>query len=773
MNWKTTATLLGIAAAFVLYFNFVENKQPGTRENNGNATRVFAFNRDEVDGLVVTNHDLKVDLRRDDKHQWTMKSPYADRGDQTLISELFTDLESARSQDHFNVKADDKAKLQEYGLQNARIRLQVIPKGGTKPQEILFGNDTAIEGRTYLQIAGQDVVFVVPDELKKLLQKDVNAWRDHRLTDLVATDVTKAVVKNPAGEIELVRDGEHWRLAKPLAARADDKKVNDLVSQVANLTVQSFVGDDKADATSYGLAEPRATVTLATAADPQGRELMIGSAPGDAKPATPGAAAVAAATGAVPTPTPDPKLADSVYARYPARQSIYTVPKSVESFLTLKPADLRDHQLARVNADMVDRIRITPAGGQPFTVAHNKDKTWSLVGAPAGTPPANSAETDRLINTITSTQVDRFVADSASDLATYGLDHPALQVKFLSVASENTAESNAGEKTIATVDFGKADGDNTFARVEEEPFIVSVPTTAAEAVSTDPIQWRNVNIFAADPEKVSSLEIQGKDRPDLALTRADKSGWTLTKGEGPLDTGKAQSIVNTLAKLHAVRWAGALKPTYGLDHPTVALTFATANDPKGGGKLLLGGMSPEQMGYARVEGQDGAFLLSRPDFETLTAGITPTAVPAPTPVPTPTAVPAPTPEPALMPEPTPTPAATPAPTPVPTATPVPTPMPTATPEATPVSTPMPTAMPVPTPEATPTATPMATPTPTPEATPPPTPAATPMPATPVPTPESTPTPTPTPVDTPAPTPMATPSPMPTPADVPAPAPIPS
>ena len=731
MNWKTTLIMLAAAGALLLFFHFYENNQPGSGDIAQNATRVFVFNRDEVDGLVVTNHDLKVDLRRNAQHQWTMKSPYADRADQTLISELFTDLESARREDVFPVKADDKAKLQEYGLQNPRVRLQIVPRGTTKPTEVLFGNDTPVEGRTYLELAGQDRVYVVPDELKKVLQKEVNAWRDHRLTDLVATEVTRAVVKNPAGEIELQRDGDHWRLAKPLSARANDTKVNDLVSQVANLNIESFVGDDKAADASYGLADPRGTVTLYTAADPKGRELFLGASPETAKPASPGEAAVNAAIGAAPTPTPNPKLADSVYVRYPDRQSIYTVSKSIDSLLTLKPADLRDRQLARVNADLVDRIRITPADGKAFAVAHNKDKTWSLVGAPAGTPPANAAEADRLLSAITTAQVADFVADSASDLAKYGLDKPTLQVRFLSVASENTAESNAGEKPVATVDFGQTEGANVYARVEEDPFVVAVPAAVPAAIAADPLQWQDVNIFRADPEKVSSLEIAVPGRPAVALTRADKGGWTLSKGEGPLDTAKAQSIVNTLARLHAVRWVGAARPPYGLDNPAETLTFATGNDPKGGGKLMLGGLSPEQMGYARVEGREGAFLVSRPDYETLTASPVPVPTPAPTPTPAATPVAKATPAPSAPPEPVVMPVA---PVPTPTATPTPTPTPT----------PMPTETPAPTATPTPAATPAAVITPTPSL---PAPEATPAPTV-IPAPSSSPVATPT--DIPAP-----------------------
>lgn len=749
MNWKPTLVLLVIAAAFYAFFNFYENKQPGTRELGQNAGVVFAYDRNQVDGLVVTDHDTKIDLHRGESNHWNMRAPVADRADGPLIEEVMTDLESMRKVDTITASFLSKTKLADYGLQTPREKLAVTDNKG-KTTEFLFGNETAIEGKVYLQVTGGGDVFVVNDDLKKLLQKDVNSWRDHRLTNLIATDVTKLVVKNPAGEIELQRDADHWKLVKPLAARADDAKVNDLVSQVATLNIKSFVADDKADAGSYGLAEPRGTVTLFTAKDPKGVELMIGGSPADlAKPTPSPAPAVS------PAATPDAKLADTVYARMPARQSIYAVPNTINAFVTLKPTDLRDRHLVRLNPDTVDRIKLAPAGRAPFTLGR-KDKVWTILGA---TPaqPVDAAAPDRLMQSLGNATVTDFVTDSASDLAKYGLDKPTLQVTFSSFASENTAESNAGEKPLATVAFGKTDGANVFARLEDEPFVVSVPQTLLTDIPADPLAWQPVTIFQADPDKVTSLEIKANDRPDLALTRPEKGAWTVAnKATGTLDASKAQSVAGVLARLRAVRWVGAAKPEFGLDAPVETLTFATSGDSKINGRLLLGKATPDSLHYAQADGKQGAFLINQPDYEVLTGPLVPLPMPAlaVAPAPAPAATPTPTP--------TPMPTATAEPTPAVTSTPVPTPMPTATPA---------------TPEPTPTATPMSVPTATPELSPmaASTPTATPEPtatATPIPTPTPTPTPapaSPTPgaIKTPAPSATATPV-VATPADIPAP-----
>ncbi len=727
MNWKPTVILLAIAAALYFFFAYYEVKQPNTHDATANAARLTTLERSDIDGLVITDRDIKIDIRRD-VDRWAMKSPLADRADTTLVEQLLTSLETTHKEDTISSGDVSKGKLSDYGLQSPHEKLQIVPHDG-KPVEMDFGSETAVDGKTYMQVAGQGEVFVVGDEIKKLLQKSVNDWRDHKVTNLAATDVTRFTIKNPAGEIELQRDGEHWKIAKPLAARGDDQKINDFVSQVTNLTVSTFVADDKADAAAYGLAEPRGTLTLYTAREPKGIVLMIGSTPTAAKPA---AAASPAAGSPTPVPTPeDSKLADSVYARLPSRQSIYTVPKSVEAFLTLKPDDVRSRQLARLNADTVDRLHVTPADGQAFTVARNKDKGWTI-----NDQPTNGATADTLIKAITGANAVDFVADSASDLAKYGLDKPALQVKFAAFASENTAESKAGEQTVATVDFGRVEGANVYARLEEEPFVVSVPKTLLDDVPTDPTEWQPTDIFKADPEKVSSLEVEAPDRPKLSLTRADKGEWKVASKDtpGPLDASRTQSTVNTLARLHAVRWVGAEKPTYGLIRPQETLTFAVGSDAKAGGKLEIGALSPEQMSYARVDGRPGVFLISRPDHDTLMEPLVPVPTPAPTPVPTVTPEPAASATPAIPATPTPMPViSTPIPTPEPTATPA-TPMSTPVATPTPTLTPEPTATPAPTPEPTATLAPTPMPTPVPTATP-----ATPEPATPAPT--ATPEPT--------------------------------
>src|SRR2546426_516682 len=281
-----------------------------------------------------------------------------------------------------------------------------------------------------------------------------------------------------AKEIEMQKKGDYWEIVKPLRARGDDQKIGDLLAQVTTARIEQFVGNDRGDLHPYGLAEPRGTITVFAQDDKQGQMLQIGGIP--------------------------EKQKDQVYVRFSARNAVYTLPKKIEEILNTKPNDLRDRHLVRFETNILDRITIE-ASGQGKTVLARKNESWTI--ANRNNQPANSDEVHRLIDTLKNEQVTKFVADVASELAKYGLDKPPLQITLSSFASENTAETNAGERPFATIAFGKVDGDNVYVRLGDEPFIVTLKRAFLDHIFADPLQWQDLAIFRFKPEQVHRLNL--------------------------------------------------------------------------------------------------------------------------------------------------------------------------------------------------------------------------------------------------------------------------
>jgi hypothetical protein len=450
-----------------------------------------------------------------------------------------------------------------------------------------------------VRLENAKTVFIAPQSIKKAIDKKPEDFRDKKLTDLIMTQVQRVVLKTPAGEMELQKQGDHWEIVKPLHARADDQKVGDLIAQITTARIQQFVADDKGDLRRYGLAEPRGALTLFAENDKSGQTLQIGGQP--------------------------EKQRDQSYVRFSSRGFVYTLPKKIEELLNTRPNDLRDRHLVRIDTKNLDRLAIDPAGKQKILLAR-KGEDWTI--ASKNNTPANSSEVRRLIDSLQNEQVTRFVEDVASNLPKYGLDKPQLQFMFSSFASENTAETKAGEQPFASVAFGRSENNEVYARVGDEPFVVAVHKGLVDGVFTDPVQWQDLAIFKFKPEQIHRLTVTSDK--ELSLVRGGKNEWTWAKGSGAINQTNVQSLLNTLSNMHAVRWIGPTVPQQGLDKPQLTITFTTSPDDKAAHKLRVGANAPDGMWFGKVDERDGTFALSSPDLNALKLPLVSQTTPSPT-----------------------------------------------------------------------------------------------------------------------------------------------
>ena len=603
MNWRYTLVLALVALAGVVYFRFFEMKRPGTAEARQQAQNVVNFDRSKVDGIVIKNGDQQIEIRRRD-NKWRLETPIKDQADGSLVENLLSDLESWQKEGTIPAKVieADKGKLNEYGLANPKLKLKLL--GQARPPEICFGKDAALEGRMYVRLQNSKETFLAKQSIRKDIDKKPEEFRDKKLTDLSTAQVRGVTLKTPAGEMELEKKADHWDIIKPLRARADDQKVGDLISQITSARIQQFIADDRGDLRPYGLAEPRGSITLFDEAEKKDQKVDIGESikvfGREEKGQT-------LQIGSVPE-----KEKDQIYVRFTPRASVYTLPKKIEDILNTKPADLRDNHLVRIDTNILDRITID-APGKGKTVLARKDANWVI--ASRNNAPTDSGAVQRLIDTLQNERVIRFVEDVASSLPKYGLDKPQIQVTFSSFASENTAETKAGEQPFAGIAFGKEEGDSVYARLTDEPFVVAVRRTLLDQISADPLRWQELSIFKFKPEQIHRLSVTAQQ--ESSVERDQNNQWHWVKGSGQINQANVQSLLNSLSSLHATRWLGATTPQHGFDKPQLVIAFTTSPDNKASHKLTVGAQNNDRTWCARVDGREGSFAISDADFTAL------------------------------------------------------------------------------------------------------------------------------------------------------------
>lgn len=605
--------LLVITGLLFAYLYFYDKKLPNSAEAQRQAGTVVSLKTDQIDGVVIQNGDQKTELRRHDK-KWRLESPVKDQADSMAVENLLSDVADWQKDTTITAKEIDADKngLVEYGLNKPKLRLKLIGPGA--PPEFLFGKDTALEGKMYVRFDNSKETYVVSQSVRKDIEKKPDDFRDKKLTDLTTSQVSRVVVKTRAGEMEMERKADHWDLIRPLRSRGDDQRIGDLIAQVTTAQIQQFVADDKGDLNAYGLTEPRGSIILfpesdkaaasatpqdAASGDDRGQMLQIGAASDKAK--------------------------DQVYARFAPRGFVYALPKKIESILEVKPDDLRDRHLARIDRNNLDRLTIEPSGKSKMVLAR-KDDAWTI--ATSKNMAANSDEVRRLLDTLADEQVSKFVENVASNLPKYGLDKPSLQLTFSAFASENTAETKAGDHPFLTIAFGKTEGENVYARVGEEPFVLSVRRSLLDNIYTDAAQWQSLVIYDFKPEQIHRLTL--KTDKEQSLMHGPNNTWKFADGNGQVDQTNIQSLLNTLVKLRAVRWVGANIPQPGFEKPLLSVTFTTSPDDKAAQKLTVGGSAGNGMWFARADGRDGTFVMNNPDLNALKLPLTQMPLPSPT-----------------------------------------------------------------------------------------------------------------------------------------------
>jgi hypothetical protein len=592
MKPRTTLVLLVIAVAMGAFIFGLDRWSKSTRERRERAAHVVQVNRTNIQGFTIHDGDELIKVRTDGD-AWKMIAPRQDDADTGVVDQLLDAIQSLQPEDVITDLGRGEKKrrmLQDFGLNKSRLRLKL--DGKQMPAELQFGQDTAVQGQCYLRIADDDAVYVVSNDLKNIVSKKPEEFRDHRMTPFLTTLINRAIFRVSDGEIELAKEQDDWVLIRPIKARASNDAVVDILTRINQTQIAKFVSDNKANPGSFGLDSPSNVITLF--GDEQNKfEIDIGS--------------------------PVPANPDSVYAFLPQRNSVVELSKTFANLFSITPNDLRDRKIARLNSDLIDRVTIEKLDRSKLVLGRDENR-WRFLSPISA--PANSENVTRLIQEINDGEVSAFVSDTATDLTRYGLDQPRLKISFSAYSTENTAEANAGETVLATLAFGNSENGATYARLEEEPYIFSISDQLVAALPTTEFSFRTLEVLDLRRDQLTSLLIERRGEEPVDLARNMEGKWILEGRENHQNDAQVQLFLNTLTGLRAAAWVGNAKPEYGLDQP--ALVIKVRYQSRGQNRevdVKFGTANAGNQHYGLTTEAAGVFLLDDPQFKRLNASL--------------------------------------------------------------------------------------------------------------------------------------------------------
>src|SRR5205085_2606390 len=100
---------------------------------------------------------------------------------------------------------------------------------------------------------------VLNDDLVKLVERDALAYRQRRVIDVAANDLSRIQITRGDASFALERKDGTWSQVAPSSAKVEQSKVEQLAGDLAKLETPEFVADapmpEELDKT-YGLAKP-------------------------------------------------------------------------------------------------------------------------------------------------------------------------------------------------------------------------------------------------------------------------------------------------------------------------------------------------------------------------------------------------------------------------------------------------------------------------------------------------------------------------------------
>ena len=400
--------------------------------------------------------------------------------------------------------ASDRPDPGRTGLDRPRFVVTFTRTAGD-PVVVKIGSQRPLKPQTYVQLQGDETIYLMSGEPSEDLGKPIEQFRDDSMLNFVADDVQRLLASaGGQARYELVRSDDGWQAPAITGAAIDAGKVSELLGKLQRLTAAGFVTEQTTDLAPFGLETPKLAFTLTV--EKKTTEQA------DTQPA------------GAPTPPPVKRrlhlafgasASGKTFARLDSETWLFRVRDEDVEGLAMEFKELRDRRIVRTKAD--DVVEVLADSNDNKLALAKIGPEWRVLQPFAGS--AHPPTVLKLLQAIADLKVKDFVDDYAG-LAGYGLD-PAkarFQLKTTDGASQTLLIGSPSESGLFA-----------FVKFADAPTVMTVAADSLADLKADVNPYWSRTLLTLDRKKLRQLSIEGPG----GLCRITQPSVGLFKMESP------------------------------------------------------------------------------------------------------------------------------------------------------------------------------------------------------------------------------------------------
>jgi len=579
MNPRSTLLLVGLAAGLFAFIHFFD-RQPRPVDNPGPGLVLPALKPASVSAVLAqAAGQTQISLERTNDG-WRIVSPVAAPAQAAVVGNLLQALAALNW--HSRLTAADLEGHgdadREFGFAPPQFTFDLQQDG--QSLKVLLGSRTPFGDELFLRVDGRKEIYVVDVALLKFVPPTPDDWRDTKLVSLNSLAFYRLIVTNGPKVFELQRGPASplWHITRPVEARADSAKVDDLLARLQNLRVSRFVTDDpKPDLDSFGLQPPALTFALAQDSNDV-LTLEFGKSPTNSD--------------------------TQVFLHRSDQNGIALTSTEALAPWSGSYEDFRDRRLLDLAAEPPQEIEVR--GPDHFTVQLQSNDVWRIL------PPYDFSIDASLmrgfLGGLAALQATQFVKTVVTepDLPNYNLSPPALRF-ILKPADTNL--------TPVELDFSAPQDGRVFTRRTDETCVYALPAGELSPLPDAGWKLRDQRIWDFNETNVTGLTLH-QDGRTRELLHSGTNEWAFAPGsQGIINNFAAEEAAHRLGELTAAAWVARGETNlaqFGITPGSLQLDLAVKQaDKPETFSLQVGGISSNNLYYAAtaVDGDTSIFEL--------------------------------------------------------------------------------------------------------------------------------------------------------------------